>query len=134
MVSRSVIRQIGLQVLLIAVTIQGVTPHTFTILSPWVLGQNDPSADTGHADARYDGIPENDRPAPLNGTDHDEAPGEIVMPCAFRTAALIGRSPAFHSGRPAWANARHDTLISTRPSLPAPPATDPLSSQCRLTC
>src|SRR5271156_6653530 len=84
MVSRRGLRQIGLHALLIAVTIQGVTPHTFTILSPWVLGQNDPSADTGHADARYDGIPENDRPAPLNGTDHDEAPGEIVMPCAFR--------------------------------------------------
>lgn len=134
MVSRSGLRLIGLQALLIAVTIQGVTPHTFTILSPWVLGQLDPSATTGHPDARYGGIPENDRPAPLDGTDHDEAPGEIVMPCACGTAALLGRSPAFHSSRPACANARHDALISTRPPLPAPPAADPLSSLCRLTC
>jgi hypothetical protein len=131
---RSVLRLIGLQALLIAVTIQGLTPHTFTILSPWVLGRLDPSATTGRPDARYGGIPENDRPAPLNGNDRDEAPGEVVIPSAFRAESILGRRVAFRSGGTARTDDRHETHILPRRFHPASPAADPISSHCRLTC
>ncbi len=134
MVPRSGIRLIGLHALLVAVTIQGLTPHTFTILSPLVLGRLDPSATSGHPDARYGGIPENDRPAPLNGTDRDEAPGEIVISGESCAEAILGGRPAFDSRSPAWANAQHDTHIFTRRYPPTSPASDPISSHCRMTC
>jgi hypothetical protein len=131
---KSGLRLIGLHALLIAMTIQGLTPGTYTIVSPWALRRLDPCAAASPPDARYGRIPENDRPAPSNGTDHDEAPDEVVIPGGFRTKTILSRQPAIPSARPAWTNARHDPLLLAQSQRPAAPVSDPIFSLCRMTC
>ncbi len=134
MLPKSGLRLIGLQALLVAITIQGVTPCTYSLVSPWVLRWLDPSAPTGHPDARYGRMPENDRPAPLNATDPDEAPDEVVIAGDFHTHTVLSRWPVLPSGRPAWADARPESCLRAPPHRPAAPVTDPISSLCRMTC
>jgi hypothetical protein len=128
------LRLIGLNALLIAIMVQGLTPCTSNLVSPWALRWLDPWASANHSDLGHGGIPGHDRAAPLDRTDRNEAQDDVVTPGDFRSPTILSRWSSLPSIRPAWIHARHNSLLVTR--LQGPPAlvTDLISSICRMTC
>jgi hypothetical protein len=131
---KSGLRLINVYALLIATMVQGLTPGTYTVVSPWALQRLDIFASAGQADTRYTGIPENDRPAPSNDADHDGAPDESAIPNEHCIQAIHSQPPATPSNRMALANFFRAPHRFAGPRHPAALVTDSISSLCRMIC
>ena len=116
MAVKSGLRLISFYALLIATTVQGVTPGTYTVVSAWALQRLDTFASAGQADTRYGGIPNNDRPAPSNDADHDGAQDESAIPNEHWIETIHSQPQATPSDQMAWAN----VLCGTPLRGPAP--------------
>ncbi len=134
MAVKSGLRLISFYALLIATTVQGVTPGTYTVVSPWALQRLDTFASAGQADTRYGGIPNNDRPAPLNDADHDGAQDESAIPNEHWIETIHSQPQATPSDQMAWAHVLRAHSRFAGPRHAAAMVTDPISSLCRMMC
>jgi hypothetical protein len=133
------VRSISVLALLIASTIQGLTPDADSVVSPFALQWLQLYA-AGHRDAAHGRRPDVDRSAPSNDAHHDEAPDEVGLPVRPGAETILSRRPTdSHSGlftstglgKP-WA--RLDSLLPGLSPRPSAPITDLVSSLCRMIC
>jgi hypothetical protein len=140
MLRERAVRSIGVLTLLIASTIQGLTPDADGVVSPFALRWVQLSATAGDRDAAQGRIPDADRRTPSSDAHHDEEPGEVVLPVGAGASTIANRRPADShsrlftstgSGRPL---ARPDALLASLSHSPPTPITDLISSLCRMIC
>ena len=101
---KSGLRLISFYALLIATTVQGVTPGTYTVVSPWALQRLDTFASAGQADTRYGGIPNNDRPAPSRNDAITMVAGPVCDPNEHWIETIHSQPQATPSDQMAWAH------------------------------
>jgi hypothetical protein len=134
------LRLIAVNAMLIASTIQGLTPDTDSVVSPFALQWLQRYAGPGHRDAAHGRRPDAERSAPSNDADQDEAPVEVVLPVVPGPRALLSRRSAdahsrhFTSTRLGNSTARLDSLLEGLSPRPTATVTDPISALCRMIC
>jgi hypothetical protein len=134
------LRLIGLHAVLIASTLQGLTPDSQSVASPWALEWLRLPAEANGSDARLGRMPANDRPSVPDGSDRDETSAEVALPCEPGGQATLRRRlahsqshlmPAIAVGHAADAPV---ALRSERPGDPRESVTDLTISLRRLNC
>jgi hypothetical protein len=130
---------ISTHALLIASTIQGLTPDADSVVSPFALQWIRLYA-AGHRDAAHGRRPDMGRSAPSNNAHHDEAPDEVVLPVRPGAESILSRRSADSHGRLFTSTGRGKPparLESLHPDLfphPTAPVIDLISSLCRMIC
>jgi hypothetical protein len=140
MLGEKAVRLTGILALLMASTIQGMTPDADSVVSPLASRWLRLLAAGVDRDAALGRIPDTDRPPPPIDAHHDEAPDEVVLPLgAGDSTILYGRADERHgraltSTGAVRSSARPGPPLAGHPHIPPTPTTDPITSLCRMIC
>lgn len=134
MLPKRSLRQAGFLALLIATAIQGLTPGTRTLVSPWALERLGACMSVEDPGAGFGQLAESGRPTAPVDADRDETPDEAVVTADVRGETRSVPAPTVPPARWAGDDGRPDLLPCARPHDPPTPTRSPISSLCRMTC
>ena len=132
------LRLLGSYAVLIASTIQGMTPDGRSIVSPWALESLQVAGTIGGPPTCDGRMPGDDRPSPSG--DDDGTSAEVVLAGDLLTSTAPGRrlvalhSHPFASIGPAIVSDAAASRHSARPRRRSESVGDRISSLCRFTC
>jgi hypothetical protein len=139
MFRKSDLRLIGLNIVLIALTIQGLTPDPYNLVSPLAFQWLDSFAASGDHDPLHSQSPAKNRPAPSPSSE-EGTPEEVALPGEPREDTILRRRLAEATNPPLTSIGsnqhltRPDPPFSGRSRRPTELVRDRISSLCRLTC
>jgi hypothetical protein len=140
MIGERAVRLTSILALLIASTIQGLTPDAESVVSAFALQWLQLFAAAVDRDAAQGRIPDADRSTPSNDAHHDEAPDEVVLAIGAGTSTIPSRRLTdwhrrlFTSTGPGQPSTRPGPLLAGLSHGFSTPTTDLIISLCRMIC
>jgi hypothetical protein len=134
------LRVAALAALLMASAVQGLTPATFSIASPWAFQRLSACAAADQPDARHFGLSEKEHPSPPDSDDREDTSGEMIVAGDLLTQTLSGRrtddsdSLDYLGREGSNQHADPSSSLAACPHHPARPLVDQQRPPCRMTC